>query len=506
MNTKAGMRILLIIISLNLISVAAIAQNTDSINIAHPVDSTLKDTIHIPKGETPEVLIAAPGHNIYGDLLNDDPAYNKRSSVGITALRVTSTNVFNWAIDRYIFNFDWARISTETWKHNLKSGFVWDDDRFGINFIGHPHSGNYYFNIARSNGYSFWTSFPFAVGGSLMWELFGENTEASRNDIINTPISGAFLGEILYRLSSNILDDRTRGRERFFRELIAGLLNPPRGLNRLTQGKMFRVTPGEVYQKEPLNIIFEAGVHKVNAANKFGTGTTNAILNLQLDYGDPFEVRHRKPFDLFRFRMESRYGNDKKLIDNVLGYGFLLGGNISNDNYGMLAGIFQHFDYWNNKIFELGSIGFGPGIIGRFNLGNTSHLYSSLHIAAVPLAGNSTRIEPDTSAYRDYPFSGGVEGRIEETFNLGHWMSLGFTGYYYWLNSYEPPARKSRIGIIKPRITVRLAGNVYVGFEHHIYYDNQSIEKTPSLHIRQTEQKFFIQILLEDKRRIGKYH
>src|SRR5205085_12555007 len=138
----------------------------------------------------------------------------------------------------------------------LKSGFVWDDDRFGINFIGHPHSGNYYFNIARSNGYSFWTSFPFAVGGSLMWELFGENTEASRNDIINTPISGAFLGEILYRLSSNILDDRTRGRERFFRELIAGLLNPPRGLNRLTQGKMFRVTPGEVYQKEPLNIIF----------------------------------------------------------------------------------------------------------------------------------------------------------------------------------------------------------------------------------------------------------
>jgi hypothetical protein len=41
-----------------------------------------------------------------------------------------------------------------------------------------------------------------------MWEYFGENTRPSFNDVINTPVNGAFFGEILYRLSSNILDDR----------------------------------------------------------------------------------------------------------------------------------------------------------------------------------------------------------------------------------------------------------------------------------------------------------
>jgi hypothetical protein len=470
------------------------------------IDTSLNDRTRLPTGETAEILEPAPGHNSYGDLLNDDPAYNKRYPVWIPALRVATTNVFNWSLARYFFNYEWARISTQTWKDNLKNGFVWDDDRFGVNFIGHPHTGNYYFNVARSNGYTYLQSLPFAIGGSLMWEYFGENVPPSKNDIINTPLSGSLLGEMFYRVTSNILDDRTRGSERFFRETLAALINPTRALNRLTQGKMFRVTTQEVYQKEPLNITVNAGVHKVNANNKFGSGSTNAIVNIQLDYGDPFEVRRRKPLDHFRLRLESRYGDDQRLIDNVIGYGLLAGRNISSDKHGMLVGIFQHFDYWNNKIFELGSMGFGPGMIVKINLGKRSQLYSSLHIAGVPMAGNSTRFGPDTSEFRDYPFGGGYEGRIEETLNLTDWVSLGFTGYYYWIYNYEGVNGKSRIGILKPRISVKLINNIRVGIEHQVYYDNRFINNLPVLHLRQTEQKFYFQILFDDKRWKGKYH
>jgi len=469
-------------------------------------DSTLNDTIKIPVGETPEVLNPSPGYNKYGDLLNDDPAYNKRYPVWIPALRVTTTNAFNWALARYFFNYDWARISTDTWKENLKHGFKWDDDRFGVNFIGHPHTGNYYFNVARSNGYNYIQSLPFVIGGSLMWEYFGENVPPSRNDIINTPLSGSMLGEMFYRITSNILDDRKKGSQRFLREALVALINPTRSLNRLTQGKLSRVTPHEVYQKEPLNIILNTGIHKVNANNKFGTGSTNAIINMQLDYGDPFEVRKSKPMDHFRLRLESRYGDDQKLIDNVIGYGLLAGTNISNDNYGMLIGAFQHFDYWNNKIFELGSLGFGPGIITRIRLGNSVQLYSSLHIAGVPLAGNSSRSAPDTSEFRDYPFGGGFEGRIEETLNLSKWVSLGLTAYYYWIYHYEGIEGKSKIGIIKPRISVKLFRNLHIGMEHQVYYDNRFIEDLPPLRTRQTEQKFYLQFLFEDRRWKGQYH
>lgn len=488
-------------------SVASIAQ-TDPI----PDSSSLKDTtklprsdsIGIPKGQADE--LHTPGHNMYGDLLNDDPVFNKRYPVWIPAARVAFTNVVNWTVVRYLFKYDWAKISPATWKQNLRGPWVWDKDRFGINFLGHPHTGNYYFNTARSNGYTFLQSFPFVVGGSLMWELFGEKDPPSKNDLINTTISGMFLGEVLYRVSSNILDDRARGGNRIFRELLAGIINPPRAFNRLTQGKMFRVTSKEVYQKEPLNITLNGGIHKVNTDNHFGSGTTNFIVNMQLDYGDPFEIRHRKPFDLFRFRIESRLGRDRKLVDNVVGYGILAGKNIIKGKNGILLGIFQHYDYWNNKIFELGTLGFGPGIISRIHLGRNSNLYSGIHIAVVPLAGNSTRFGPDTSEFRAYNFGGGLEGRVEETFNINKRVSIGFNAYYYWIHTYDGLPGNSLVGILKPRITLKLFKNTSIGLEHHIYYNDRFAEDLPNLHLKRTEQKLFLQIYLEDPQRRGHYN
>src|SRR5438128_10973085 len=128
---------------------------------------------------------STPVRNMYGDLLNDDPKYNKKYPAWIPASGVLIANGSLLAVDRFVFNFDFSHVSTTTWKNNLKRGFAWDDDPFGVNFIGHPYTGNFYFNVARSSGYNYWQSFPFAVGGSLLWEYFGENTRPSVNDIIN---------------------------------------------------------------------------------------------------------------------------------------------------------------------------------------------------------------------------------------------------------------------------------------------------------------------------------
>ena len=444
--------------------------------------------------------------NTYGDLLNDDPNYNRRYSVGLVLARVTSSNVFGWAYSRYVMKEEWAEISIRSWKNNFKNGWEWDNDGFATNFLIHPRAGSDYFNVARSNGYSFWGSYPFAFFGSAQWEWMGENTRPSKSDLITTPISGAFLGEVLYRISSNILDDRRRGRNRVWREAVAGIINPTRALNRLTQGKMSRITPYDVYQQEPLNVTLSVGAHRVNVNNKFGTGPTNAIVNLQLDYGDPFEVRKRKPFDIFRLRLEGRYGDDKRIIDNVLGYGLLFGKNIIKENNGMLVGIFQHFDYWSNKVFELGTLGFGAGIISKIKIRKHSNLYSGLHVAALPLAGSITRFGLDTSEFRDYPFGGGWQGRIEERLNIGKWLSLGFNGYYYWIHNYEGSNGKSHVGILKPLITLRFINNVSIGFEHHIYYDNRVTDENIELHLKRTEQKVYVQFFFEDKRRYGRYH
>jgi hypothetical protein len=141
----------------NVVSFAQISTVPDSLSSVKPTDSTGL-VIKIPKEEVADT-VPDPARNMYGGLMNDDPVYNRKYPWWIPASRVAFTNVFNWAVSRYVFNYDWARISPTTWKNNLKSGWEWDNDRFGINFIGHPHSGNNYFNIARSNGYNvgvFW--------------------------------------------------------------------------------------------------------------------------------------------------------------------------------------------------------------------------------------------------------------------------------------------------------------------------------------------------------------
>ena len=445
--------------------------------------------------------------NKYGDLLDDDSTYSTRYPIWIPVLESIGSNAITWFGDRYILRAEYARVGLQSWKSNFKNGWEWDVDRFGINFIGHPYSGTLTFNSGRSNGYNYFQSFAFAVGGSLTWEYLGENTRPSYNDIINTPVNGAFLGEILYRLSSNILDDRTRGLPRISREILAGILNPMRGLNRILQGKTFHRTNKEVYQKEPLNVTLYTGLHYVNEGHKdFGKGTRSELLNAQFDYGNPFELRSRKPFDFFKLRTELNFGVGRKILDNVTGYGILTGKNIKLKKQSILIGLFQHYDYWDNKTFELGSIAFGGGLFSKIPLSKTSEIYTNIHIAVIPFAGNSTHFGPDSSEFRDYNFGDGLEGKFESTVNIGKYASASFVYYYYIIRTFVGAKGNNYIGILKPRITIRLYKDLSIGFEHFVYYNDRYLRDLAAIHSARTEQKLFLSLYFEDKQRRGHYN
>ena len=121
-------------------------------------------------------LVDSTLQNKYGDLLNDDSLYNKRNNLWVPISETFAANVFVWSMDRYLLNEDFAKVGLSTWKRNIKDGWEWDIDRFGINFIGHPYSGTLSFNAGRANGYNYFQSTTFAIGGSLVWEYFCEDT------------------------------------------------------------------------------------------------------------------------------------------------------------------------------------------------------------------------------------------------------------------------------------------------------------------------------------------
>ena len=131
-------------------------------------------------------------YNMFGDLLNDDTIYNLKYPLWRPITGILEQHVVQGLFNRYIANVDYGRVGFNSWSHNIQTGWEWDLDRFGMNFLAHPFSGGSHFITGRANGYNFWQSVPFAFAGSLLWEYFGENTLPSKNDIINTTISGAF--------------------------------------------------------------------------------------------------------------------------------------------------------------------------------------------------------------------------------------------------------------------------------------------------------------------------
>jgi Domain of unknown function (DUF3943) len=432
-------------------------------------------------------------------LRDDDPEYNKKSPLWSVALRVVSTNVFVWVTNRFVFNYSWSHIGPKSWKYNLKTGWEWDIDRLGMNFFFHPYSGAAFFNAARANGYRYFESVPFVFFGSLMWEYFGETTRPAYNDIINTTVSGALFGEILYRVTSNILDDRTTGRERFLRELGAAILSPGRAFGRLLQGKLTRVTPKEVYQKEPLNITLATGLHCFNKGTSFATGSLSAFFDLNLDYGDPFEIRPRKPFDVFKLRVNLSYGKNvgKKYLDNVIGSGLLFGKTVHSGNLDMLIGAFQQYNYWDSRIFEVSTLSFGGGIIAKWQLSKNSNFQSAFHLGVVPLgASNSPHIDIVDAGIpgRDYDYSGGGEAQFEGTLNFANVGQVTAIYYLYRLQTYIGPAGHNIISVFKPRIAVKLVRNLSLGFEYLYYQKDNILRDLPHVHKRNSEQKLYVML------------
>ena len=231
-----------------------------------------------------------------------------------------------------------------------------------------------------------------------------------------------------------MLDDRTTGSERFFRELGAAAISPTRFFSRLLQGKLTRVTKDEVYQKEPLNIEYSGGIRKLNEGRSFWSGTLNAMFNVQLDYGYPFEKREWKPFDFFTVHAGINIGVGRKIFENIVGYGVLFAKNVQSGKLDMLMGLFQHYDYYDNATFELGTIAIGGGIMSKYPVfSKGTYIFTNVHLGIVPLAGNSTRLGPDTSQVRDYTYGGGLETKLETGINFG-WASIQINGNFYWIH------------------------------------------------------------------------
>ena len=253
----------------------------------------------------------------------------------------------------------------------------------------------------------------------------------------------------------------------------------------------------DIYQKEPLNITLSAGYHRKDEGTAIGKGTNSLNFNGNLDYGNPFEKRSRKPFDYFNIQTDLDFGVGRKIIDNISGYGILFGKNLQVGNKEMLVGLFQHMNYFDNITFELATLAFGSGIVSKLPLSKSSSLYTDLYLNIVPVGSLSGQIVTDTSQFRDYNYASGTEVKFESTFIIGEWVAITLLGYYWWFHTFVGVAGNSYIAILKPRIAFKLFNNISIGFEQLVYYSDRYPRDFAYVHDLKTDQKIFFQLYLE---------
>jgi hypothetical protein len=333
------------------------------------------------------LALAAPAASVAqepdSNVLDWESGRNK--SYFIPALEIPAFNLGLNAVDRLFFqdssDYDvtWDSIS-----RNFQSTPVYDKDPFSVNQIGHPYQGSVYYGLARSAGLGYWESLLYTIAGSYFWEIAGETTKPSINDLISTGIGGTFVGEALFRMSSLLLEG---GGEKpgFWRELGAALISPPTGMNRLVWGERFR--PVFPSHDPAIFLRFRVGFTLTTDVDSGGLGSRpkeqEGNAEFLMVYGLPGKpgYTYRRPFDffLFEFTAVPNASSPDNAIENVTIRGLLVGtGYEWGESYRGVWGLFGGYEYLSPQVFRLATTNLALGTVGQWWLSGTVALQGSI--------------------------------------------------------------------------------------------------------------------------------
>ena len=423
------------------------------------------------------------------------PPYPTEKRFAAALLETIGLNLLPWAIDSYLLEEDYARISPSTIKYNLGTGFTYDFDMFVTNQASHAYHGSTYFNAARTNGYSFWESASFAFGTSFFWEMFLEAQPASINDIVNTTLGGMAWGETQFRVANMIVDNTKSGFGRFLREAAGFVVNPMGGFNRLIRGEMakdFQNPP----DRFPHRLYTELDGGYVHSGGSAAEGTTQdqGSFALLLRYGDPFDGALRQPFEVFDLHLGFRAPADS-LLTRIDIDGLLALWNLSESpSSGQRLALFMSSKYFRNDPQNYGAQAFGVRHLARLPLGRETDLRTEASVTAIPM-GVCNFDYPEEglgSPYaRPYDYGPGLGAqasvrvrRREVDLLLLDWSVVG-------LSTSNGLSRGSRLQTLAAEARVPLTSSLLLGGGWSWSERLTTYDSLPTVHLTGTTWRFF---------------
>lgn len=263
------------------------------------------------------------------------------------------------------------------------------------------------------------------------------------------------IGEVMYRTSQLVIDNRQRGGRRVVSELCYLVLNPVGALNRLIGGETWRVEHrvDTTRREREGEITLGAGARHLSARGPGRADFWTAYLQLSVNYGSPARPDQGRPFQFFRSTLRAVIGSRQDVVGR-----FNVVGNLWRTPLGRYGegrqtqagfGIYQHFNYYASnpvgegerpyQISEAASA--GPGLNIDRQWGRRNHVGEELYASGVVMGCS----QDDTGNHfpaRTYNFGSGWSLRSHAYLDVGEWLRVSFDAWlmrlYTWYD-YDGP-------------------------------------------------------------------
>ena len=395
---------------------------------------------------------------------------------------------------------NWTKVSWDTWRRNLRDGFEYDGDNFLTNYFSHPYHGNLYFNAGRTNGYNFWESSIFAFLGSGIWEMFAESFRPSFNDLVNTTINGINFGETLFKLSAMMTDNKARGFERTWREIVGGLINPVRGVTRLVSGEAWKVFPNPDYARpKAFQVKMWAGMRRLDPSFEgggeiFTKGIEQGIYGMDVVYGDIFD--YTEPFSYFNFGTELNSGSPQ--FGRLYSTGHIFGITLKDKkDVKHKLNFTLDYSYTNNPGYQYGQTSVIPNLMSKYKFLWGTELLTQVGFNAVLMGGTNTDYFVAADG-RDYDLGPGVGVLANFEIRKNNWAFVKLMYTNGWIFSMtEPQDSKHNLNHIQLDLNFPLQKYFAVGLVASIYWRNSFYDGSPDVRKQVPIAKLYFSTLLD---------
>ncbi|MBK9255038.1 MAG: DUF3943 domain-containing protein [Saprospiraceae bacterium] len=393
---------------------------------------------------------------------------------------ITGLNVLINRYDVHIKKAEWAVVTPSSWWVNIKRGFMTDGDAFPTNWFGHPYHGSLFYNSSRLSGFGYLESIPYVIGGSLMWEYFGETEPPSEIDLFTTSLGGAYLGEVLYRLSDLSWNHRSAGRNTALRNIAGGVLNPMAGLNRLLFG--YGIPYSESSETSLQGDIF-VGFNYPFRKTFTDFRNTGSILEMNLTYGNLLDRYQNSfgPFEYFTVDSWFNFPHTANFYDSYFNFSsdaVIIGRKLVNQRQRTeIVSISQHYDFVHNDLFKIGSV-VVTGDWWRFRTIGKFRYMTSFKAGVVLFgSGNSEMVKPVNpeifeNFYRDYIYGQGFMIETEAMFAYAGLGKVVADVNFFRIFSRIQPKGWENLQLLRARYLYPFYSGLSLGLGYDYYHRN----------------------------------